>query len=418
MAAASKVGSVIQQFIDKGLFERLPPTFTTFFFDRIREWDLLFPAEQSYFERLFGLLDRSDSREVDRLFAPLREIERRMGVSAKTWNRREFTLGHVDFLNRSPQYPEWRAEIAAIFSKIDPPLEEEIARAGRPRLVIVIAPAELPVGPDRMWARLADRGKRIPIDHADSSTYLRELLAAGGGPSLLELCSASRAKSPYGAWLIESGEKLAPLRGQAVHLSYSGFHAYRALLMAEIRKMVETEGIRGPRQLGERLKKMKLDSGYAGIDQSPLLADFLRSVLLNGNGTLLINNTFVEWAAVQSARRARPALTVVSFGIRNKVKPFSSLLIYADQNDATVIPTQGDMLGSYVDLELFYLYLYNEFEKYPEYRKNTAYLFAGEGMDEMLAIAPADFPSLVHRKPVRLARIYSDCKAWLNLEGS
>ena len=417
MAAESKLGSSIQQLIDKGLFERLPATFTTFFFDRIREWDLLFPAEQNYFERLFGLLDRSDPREVDQLFAKLREIEQRMGVNAKTWNRREFTLAHVDFLNRSPQYPEWRAAIADIFSRIDPVLDEEVARAGRPRLVIVASPAELPAAPDRMWTRLAGRGKRVAIDQADSSNYLRELLT-GGGASLLDLYAASRAKSAYDTWLIEAGHKLGPLAGKAVHVSYDGFRNYRALLMAEVRNMVEKEDIRGPRQLGERLKRMKIESGHPGIDRVPLLADFVRSVLLNGNGTLLINNTFVEWAAMQSARRARPGLSVVSFGIRNKVKPFSSLLIYTDQNEATVIPTQGDMLGSYVDLEIFYLYLFNEFEKYAEYRKNTAYVFAGEGMDEMLVIAPSDFPSLAHKKPVKLAQIYSDCKAWLNLGDS
>ena len=130
---------------------------------------------------------------------------------------------------------------------------------------------------------------------------------------------------------------------------------------------------------------------------------------------LITSLTFVEWATMQAARRARPGLSVVSFGIRSKVKPFSSLLIYTDQDAANVIPTQGDMLGSYVDLEVFYLYLLNEFEKYVEYRKNTAYLFVGEGMDEMLVIAPPDCPILTHNKPVRLAQIYSDCKTWLNL---
>ena len=40
----------------------------------------------------------------------------------------------------------------------------------------------------------------------------------------------------------------------------------------------------------------------------PILAEFTRAVLLNGNGTLLIDNTFVEWATVQAVRRARPSL--------------------------------------------------------------------------------------------------------------
>ena len=86
--------------------------------------------------------------------------------------------------------------------------------------------------------------------------------------------------------------------------------------------------------------------------------------------------------------QARPSVAIVSFGIRNRIKPFSSLLIYADQDAANPIPTQMDTLGTYVDLEIFYQYIWQEFEKYAEYRQNTAYLFAGEGMDELLAIAP------------------------------
>src|SRR5262249_20339755 len=147
----------------------------------------------------------------------------------------------------------------------------------------------------------------------------------------------------------------------------------------------------------------------------PVLAEFTRSVLLSGNGTLLLNNTFVEWASIQAIRRARPSLAFIGFGIRNKVKPFSSLLIYTDQETASPIPTQMDTLGSYVGLEIFYQYIWQEFERYAEYRKNTAYLFVGEQMDEMLVIAPPDFPILAANKPLRAADIVSHSKEWLRL---
>src|SRR5256884_8406786 len=99
---------------------------------------------------------------------------------------------------------------------------------------------------------------------------------------------------------------------------------------------------------------MKMMASEAGLADDPILAEFARAILLSGNGTLLINNTFVEWATVQAVRRARPSVCVVGFGIRNKVKPFSSLLIYADQDATNPIPSQMDTLGSYVDLEVFH----------------------------------------------------------------
>jgi hypothetical protein len=114
-------------------------------------------------------------------------------------------------------------------------------------------------------------------------------------------------------------------------------------------------------------------------------------------------------------RRARPSVAMIGFGIRNKIKPFSSLLIYADQDTANPIPSQMDTLGSYVDLEVFYQYIWQEFEKYAEYRNNTAYLFVGEGMEEMLAIGPPDFPLVEAAHPLTLPAVFQHLKDWLGV---
>ncbi len=427
MLVGAQVGSGVERLLEKGLLDRLPATFSSFLFDRLQDWDLLFPAEKDYYQRLLGLLERSDPEVVARLFAPLRDIEKRMGVNEKTWPARQFTLGQVDFLNRSAHYAEWRKAIAQIFSELDPLLEAESARVGRARLVVAVSPAQLPVGPDRMWKRLRDQGKIISLDlpsDGEVEEYLPQLLTGGrrkeAQPTLMELYASRRARSPYDAWLIEAGQSLSALPKDTsgwVRLSYDGLQEYRARLMAEVRKLLETQAqqIRGPRQLGEKLKQMKLLPSGKEFPGDSVLVNFVRSVLLNGNGTLLINNTFVEWAAVQAVRRARPSLTVVSFGIRNKMKPFSNLLIYADQESTNPIPTQVDTLGTYIDLDVFNDYIWLEFEKYAEYRQNTAYLLIGEGMDQMLVIAPPDFPLHAASRPVPLTQVFSHAKEWLNL---
>ena len=58
---------VIRKLLDQGLFDRLPLTFSTYCFDQIKEWELLFAAEQNYFERLFGLLGRSEQKLVEEM---------------------------------------------------------------------------------------------------------------------------------------------------------------------------------------------------------------------------------------------------------------------------------------------------------------------------------------------------------------
>lgn len=388
-------------------FEHVPVTFAAYFAEQLRGWDTLFPAEQDYYVRLASYLEKAPAK----LFAGLSALEAKMGVTPRNWPRGRFTLEQVDFLNRNPVYPEWRREVSAIFNEIGPALDAAVQ--GRPRLVIVMGPADLPVGPDRMWTRLP-QGRRVSLTVPEELGHYVPLLLTGRGTpdltaSLPDLCSSARG--PHSAWTIETAEAMLACTAQATRLSYGKLQAYRQRLMAEVHKIAELGEVKGPRQLGEKLKTLQPNNAeYAG---DPLMAEFIRATLLAGNGTLLVNNTFVEWASVQALRRARPSCLVASFGIRNKVKPFSSLLIFTDQDEATAIPTQADMLGSYVDLEVFYQYVWQEAEKYVEYRNNAVFLFVAEGMDELMVIAPPEFT--LPGGMLRLESVHRACREWLGV---
>lgn len=399
--------AVIQAAKEAGLFRRLPVTFSVFLQDQLKAWDLLFPAERGYFERLVGLLMRSERAAVEELFQGLREVEIRMALPPGLSAGREFTLDHVDFLNRSPLYPEWRKAVSAVFARLNPILDGEVARSGKARLVAVLAPPEIPIGPERMWTRIADKGRRIPVIPSDDVDEYASLASTAA--------QYAQKHQTYETWAVETGEEWGTLKESAVYLSYSGLQDYRTRLMTEISRMVESEQIRGPRQLGMRLREMQGRLGDAMFRQDALVADFTRAVLLNGNGTLLINNTFVEWACIQAIRRARPSVLLTSFGIRNKMKPFSSLLIYTDQEKANPIPDQMDTLGTSVDLEIFYQYLWQECEKYAEYHRNTVYLFLAPRAEQILCIGPADFPLFTVQRPVPIARVMEHAAAWVGL---
>ena len=201
-----------------------------------------------------------------------------------------------------------------------------------------------------------------------------------------------------------------------VKCSYEALEPYRKRLMQEVRR--GGGGAAGPRSAPtQRAPEADEDPGVGRGNwrSDAILAEFARAILLSGNGTLLINNTFVEWATMQAVRRARPSVAMVGFGIRNKVKPFSSLLIYADQETTESNPIADGMLGSYVDLEVFYQYIWQEFGKYAEYRTNTAYLFVGDGMEEMLVVAPPDFGLLNAAGPLKLTAVFQSLKDWLGV---
>ncbi|HEV2444826.1 MAG TPA: hypothetical protein VGS58_02850, partial [Candidatus Sulfopaludibacter sp.] len=248
-----KTSPAIEKLIEEGLFDRLPVTFSTFFFEQILDWDLLFPAEKSYYERFFGLLAKFAPAELDRLFAAVRAAERQMGVSDAVWPRRIFTLQQVDFLNRSPHYAEWRKAVSSVFAEIDPRLDAEAARHGRPRLVVVLSPAEIPAGPDRLWMRLRKHGKLVPLETpADGADYLSLLLTgeprAARAPSIADRFAAANGSAPYGAWCVEAGDSLAEVSSHAgvVRLSYRRLADYRARVQKQVQQVVEEERVRGP----------------------------------------------------------------------------------------------------------------------------------------------------------------------------
>lgn len=388
----------------------VPVTFTSYFHEQLRSWETLFPAERSYFDRLAKFLEQMPAKE----FEPLKAIEQNMGVNNANWPRGRFTLDQVDFLNRNAHYPAWRAEITRLFDIINPALDAQVSAKGRPRLAIISAPSDLPVGPDRMWTRFAGKGRRVKLEPPeDLSHYMPLLLTGHPDPAKGKSLAAAAAKAPYESWTIEATDAESKLKSPAIHLGYEKLKAYRTRLMDEVRRITEDQKLRGPRQLGEKLKTLQVRAGESEYSKDPVMSEFVRATLLAGNGTLLLNNTFVEWASVQAFRRARPVFLHAAFGIRTKVKPFSSLLIYTDQDSATPIPTQSDMLGSYVDLEVFYQYVWQEAEKYPEYRLNTAYVFIAEGMDELLLIAPPDFPLESSTTPLTLSAIHKASLNWL-----
>src|SRR6185503_135532 len=98
-------------------------------------------------------------------------------IDDRTWRRNRFSVDQIEFLQRSPQYQQWRSAIAGVFARLDPMLETEIVQHGRPRLIVMTAPAELPAGSDRTWLRLRDHGKLMALETAESENYFGQLLA-------------------------------------------------------------------------------------------------------------------------------------------------------------------------------------------------------------------------------------------------
>jgi hypothetical protein len=107
------------------------------------------------------------------------------------------------------------------------------------------------------------------------------------------------------------------------------------------------------------------------LHQAGVVQAFIRDVLVSGNGTLFVNNTFTEWVAVQALRRAQPRFLVARYGARDKLKPFSSMLLFSEPRRSDRIPLVEDPLGSFIDVEQLCYYVWLNAGKSPAYRRKT-----------------------------------------------
>jgi len=359
------------------LIRRLPATFGPALRDQFAQWNLLFSAERRQLQAQMDWLAKLPREEFDGLFAPLAAIESRMALG---WDSNAAALGVRDtgILARSPLYPQWRAEVERVFSRID----EAAAPSGPfqklPRLLVCVLPAGVPLEEQTLWPELAAEGAWLP-------------LAGPFGAMLAPFASAIATRRPppeldadERTWVIECGSRFTALAGVPV-LSWADIEALRREFLHRLNAV--QRDLRSVDRTGDELRRADI----AHITPHSLAAnarvrEFLRGVLLSGNGSLVFPNSFVEWAAAEALRRAQPQALLACFGMRQKLKPFSSLVLFEDQNRANPVASSDDPSGSLVDALLLSGYVYLAAQRVACYPGHTLTLLGAADSDRVLAL--------------------------------
>src|SRR5262245_11445781 len=406
----------------------LPATVHAFILVELQKWPTLFQPEQRYQRALLEHLSGLPKSALDSATAGVARIEGQAGVNKVTDRH---PVGFQDaaqaLLRQRGLQVAWRSEIDGFFRTIDPALEAQLYPADAPRrLVVQIYGSGIAVQRDKLWRRFKGAGVRVPLNlEATSGTelFLRQLLGApagGGAPALLGTASPS---SPLDTWLIESHEALHGLfateqtksSGAApTGLSYDRLRQYRDDLTRALNSKIQS-GVESPQAFAAYARSLQIaPPAGALLYSADVLIAFVRDVLLTGNGTLLMNNTFVEWAAVQALKRAQPRILITRFGVRDKLRPFSSMVMFSQPRPSDQLPSVQDPAGSFVDVEQLAYYVWLNAEKTPAYRAKTLYLFLAEGVDEMLAIR-SDRPaaSASGLPPASLSDVHATMAHWI-----
>lgn len=380
----------------RDLLERLPVTFRSYLGTEIERWPVLFAPEKAYLSALLERLARLAGPELAETFAGLRGVEAEAGCAeVRGSDARQVQDRTQALLRRKGQFPSWRREIDRVFQRLQPQVEERLYPKASPRrLVVVVYGQGIAIQRDQLWRQLRATGTRVPLrleGATASEPFLRALFA-----DLFSSPRESAGPDAHGTWIVEAGDALhalceesaAPRPARAVGLSYSRLRGYREELSRCLYRRV-LAGVSSPQELADYARALDIQPPVGMLFAADeVVRAFVRDVFLGGNGTLLVSNTFVEWATVQALKRAEPRLLVARFGVRDKMKPFSSLLLFSSPRPTDQIPTLEDPLGSFVDVEELSYYVWLQAEKSPAYRGKTLYLLLAEGVDEMLAIRP------------------------------
>ena len=118
------------------------------------------------------------------------------------------------------------------------------------------------------------------------------------------------------------------------------------------------------------------------------MREFVRTLFLSGNGSLLFGNSFVEWGASETLRRAQPQVLIASFGVRKKLKPFSSVALFEDQGRSNPVPDEDDPAGSLVDAGVLSRYVCLGPQRVACYPGHTVTVMAAFDSNRVLVLSP------------------------------
>lgn len=433
MNPGQELPSPIRRAYEKRLLKRLPWTFRPYFNEQIREWETLFPYERQVLLDVLSYLVQLNDEQLADLFGNAREMETRMGVSRWPLSMQRQTLVNASLLARSPYYREWRQEVQKVFDQIQRESEASGASAGgtsENRLVLLILPRSLPIDPEALRNRWRGVGRELQIDFGGTGGegLLMESLFGGVGPrripgprGLLEVLAERSKRSTSDVWALDAGANLAEFFlnsgsaggevPRATLLSFERLKPFRELFMEQIRTMLHELSYADA--VYDRLARMNFTPVCPPEVEAHLtLTGFVRSLFLTGNGAPLFGNSFVEWAAAEAFRRARPSVLIAHFGTRNKPKPFTSVAVFENQEAASPLPSAEDLPGSAVDAEILAHYVWLSATRYSEYQRALCLCLA-ESIPAAYVVEPADSPLRQESHPISLAKISGLLSAWL-----
>jgi hypothetical protein len=434
MRVEDKLPVGLQDALSKGLLNRIPLTFLPFVNQQLNQWDYLFPNERQSVERLLLYVASVSPDQSADLFRSVVELEDKMGVHHWQFSTAEQTIQNSSQLASSPYFQDWRRAVQAVFDAADAHALENAGASSKsgPRLVLLDIPQNLLVDPARIWHRWQGVGSPLKLDlsqAAEPHKVFEHLVAgvpngsAGRSVGLLDAARSRSNASPANIWVVDAGRSLVDAvilqdasvatQPRAILLSNGRLDLYRQNFSHEMNSM--RKDLADADAVFDRLRKVDVVPWCpAEVTADPATREFVRSLYLTGNGAVIFGNSFVQWAASEAFRRARPTFLAAQFGVRSKPKPFTGVAVFDNPDQVNPLPAVDDLTGSAEDAQILALYVWLAASRYAEYQSSTVCVCLAESLSEAYIIAPPEFPLLQETQPVPLDRLFSALRTWIS----
>ena len=262
------------------------------------------------------------------------------------------------------------------------------AAAPAPRLGIAVIAREISQTDYPLFRKLRPHG--VYFDQVDSGSSYDLLLAT--------VAARTQAHpSPYAHWCIDGAEPPTLLNSQIASLAYGPLKPVRKALIHKMQQVSATQA--GPEALRTRLAET--DPSEVGMKHHPddaVMNRFAISVLTEGSGTQIYSTTFVQWAAREALRRARPLTMLTKFAPRQTEE--SADEEFSGMQQRVVL----DPAGSLADADMGAYYTWINLQRLSG-ANQSSYIAWYEGHREAVAIAPSLAPGTVSHENVSLAEI-------------
>jgi hypothetical protein len=369
----------------RSVIARLPMTMRPSLNQQLRKWETLFPFEKNRLVAFLHGVESFQPTALDALTGPLRALETKMGVARWNFSEASETMENSSLLARSEYYAEWRGSVQRIFASIETESSHQsTAQPAPPRLVLLILPASLPIDTPAVWAQWDHSGQEFYID-GDARALAERLLQEQSFHAKSKESQGDNDSSDL--WLIDADSTLSQYSSvPAYSLSYSSLKTIRVKFLAAVNTV--PKDIQASDQILESVRRQDWSHDWpTELVNHPKLRNFVIDLFLSGNGALIFPNAFVEWAACEAMRRARPRVLIARFGMRAKPKPFTGIAIFENQQHISSLPDENDPEGSAIDALILARYVWLAAKRYPE-GEQTYGLCICEARNSALVMVP------------------------------